>query len=259
MPSIIHQKTRTAVRQHGKSRLFWSPVTAGLTIPLASLWTCHTNYWTSLGFGVLDVNYGGSTGYGRAYRERLIGEWGVVDVDDCANAARYMVAQGEVDESRVAISGGSAGGFTALAAMTFRDVFKAGASHFGVSDLEALIVDIHKFDTNSLVGLIGPYPLYRQRYFERSTINYAEQINCPVILFQGLEDTIVPPAQSEMMMDVIRQKGVPTAYIAFEGESHGFRQAENIKRALEAELYFYSRIFRFEPADSLMPVQIDNM
>jgi dipeptidyl aminopeptidase/acylaminoacyl peptidase len=153
-------------------------------------------YWTSRGIGVLDVNYGGSTGYGRDYRERLIGEWGVVDVDDCANGALYLMERGDVDADRVAISGASAGGYTALSAMTFRDVFKAGASHFGVSDLEALIADIHKFDTHSLVGLVGPYPLYRKRYIERSPINYIEQLSCPVIFFQGLEDTIVPADQS---------------------------------------------------------------
>ncbi len=216
-------------------------------------------YWTSRGIGVLDVNYGGSTGYGRDYRERLIGEWGVVDVDDCTNAARYMITRGDVDAERVAISGGSAGGYTALAAMTFREVFKAGASYFGVSDLEALLADIHKFDTNSLVGLIGPYPLYRKRYIERSPIHYAEQLSCPVIFFQGLEDTIVPADQSEMMFEVIRDKGVPTAYIAFEGEYHGFQRSENIKRSLEAELYFYSRVFGFALADPIEPVQIDNM
>jgi dipeptidyl aminopeptidase/acylaminoacyl peptidase len=216
-------------------------------------------YWTSRGIGVLDVNYGGSTGYGRDYRERLIGEWGVVDVDDCANGAMYLVERGNVDADRVAISGASAGGYTALSAMTFRNVFKAGASHFGVSDLEALVADIHKFDTNSLVGLVGPYPLYRKRYAERSPINYAEQLSCPVIFFQGLEDTIVPADQSEMMFEVIREKGVPTAYISFEGEYHGFQRSENIKRALEAELYFYSRIFGFELADAVEPVQIENM
>jgi dipeptidyl aminopeptidase/acylaminoacyl peptidase len=216
-------------------------------------------YWTSRGIGVLDVNYGGSTGYGRNYRERLIGEWGVVDVDDCANGARYLVVRGDVDPDRVVISGGSAGGYTALAAMTFRDVFKAGASHFGVSDLETLIDDIHKFDTHSLVGLTGPYPLYRNRYIERSPINYAEQLNCPVIFFQGLEDTIVPADQSEMMFEVVRDKGLPTAYIAFEGEYHGFQQSENIKRTLEAELYFYSRVFGFELATSVEPVQIENL
>ena len=220
------------------------------------LWT---QYWTSRGIAVLDVNYGGSTGYGRDYRERLIGEWGVVDVDDSINGARYLVARGDVDENRMMISGASAGGYTALAAMTFRDVFKAGASHFGVSDLEALLDGIHKFDTHSLDGLIGPYPLYRKKYMERSPINYAEQLSCPVIFFQGLDDTIIPSDQSERMFYVLRDKGVPTAYITFEGEQHGFVKSENVKRALEAELYFYSRLFGFELADSIEPVKIENL
>jgi dipeptidyl aminopeptidase/acylaminoacyl peptidase len=227
----------------------------GATTTMLDLWT---QYWTSRGIGVLDVNYGGSTGYGRDYRERLIGEWGVVDVDDSINGALYLVERGDVDVDRLAITGGSAGGYTVLAAMTFRDVFKAGASHFGVSDLEALLTDIHKFDTHSLDGLVGPYPLYRRRYLERSPINYADQLTCPVIFFQGLEDTIVPADQSKMMFEVLRGHGVPTAYIAFEGEHHGFRQAENIKRSLEAELYFYSRVFGFELADPVEPVHIHN-
>ena len=216
-------------------------------------------YWTSRGIAVVDVNYGGSTGYGRDYRERLIGEWGVVDVDDCVNAARYLIARGDVDQERVAISGGSAGGYTALAAMTFRDVFAAGTSHFGVSDLEALLDDIHKFDTYSLVGLVGPYPLYRQRYVERSPINFIDQIACPVLLFQGLEDTIIPPDQSETMFRRLRDRGVPTAYVAFEGEAHGFVRSENIRRAMEIELYFYSRVFGFELPDPVEPVTIANM
>ena len=218
-----------------------------------------TQYWTSRGFAVLDVNYGGSTGYGREYRERLIGEWGVVDVDDCANAAIHLVERGDADIERIAISGGSAGGFTALASLAFRDVFRAGASYFGVSDLEELLSDIHKFDANSLVGLVGPYPLYRRRYFERSPINFAGDTACPVIFFQGLEDTIVPAVQSEVMFNTLRDKGVPTAYLAFEGEYHGFRFAETIKQCLAAEFYFYSRIFGFEPAGDLDPIPIENL
>ncbi len=218
-----------------------------------------TQYWTSRGVAVLDVNYGGSTGYGRHYRERLIGEWGVVDVEDCVNAALYVVGRGDVDGERVAISGGSAGGFTALASMAFRDVFKAGASYFGVSDLEALLSGIHKFDAHSLVGLVGPYPLYRRRYVERSPINFPEYTTCPVIFFQGLEDTIVPAIQSEEMFNTLRTNGVPTAYLAFEGEHHGFRMADTIKRCLSAEFYFYSRIFGFDPADDLDPVAIENL
>ena len=218
-----------------------------------------TQYWTSRGFAVLDVNYGGSTGFGREYRERLIGEWGIVDVDDCENAALFVVGRGDADGERIAISGGSAGGFTALVALTFRDVFKAGASYFGVSDLEALLSGIHKFDAHSLVGLVGPYPLYRRRYVERSPINFSRYATCPVIFFQGLEDTIVPAIQSEEMFNTLRENGVPTAYLAFEGEHHGFRMAETIMKCLSAEFFFYSRIFGFQPADDLEPVVIENM
>ena len=216
-------------------------------------------YWTSRGIAVLDVNYGGSTGFGREFRERLIGEWGIVDVDDCVNAALHIVGRGNADGERTAISGGSAGGFTALAALIFRDVFKAGASYFGVSDLEALLSGIHKFDAHSLVGLVGPYPLYRRRYVERSPINFSQYATCPVIFFQGLEDTIVPAIQSEVMYNTLRENGVPTAYLAFEGEHHGFRMAETIMQCLSAEFYFYSRIFGFDPADDLDPVPIENL
>ena len=216
-------------------------------------------YWTSRGIAVLDVNYGGSTGFGREFRERLIGEWGVVDVDDCVNAALYVVERGDADGDRTAINGGSAGGFTALAALTFRDVFKAGASYFGVSDLEALLSGIHKFDAHSLVGLVGPYPLYRRRYVERSPINFSQYATCPVIFFQGMEDTIVPAIQSEEMFNTLRDNGVPTAYLTFEGEHHGFRMAETIMQCLSAEFYFYSRIFGFDPADELEPVTIANL
>jgi dipeptidyl aminopeptidase/acylaminoacyl peptidase len=218
-----------------------------------------TQYWTSRGIAVLDVNYGGSTGYGRDYRERLMGEWGVVDVDDSTNGALFLTARGDVDANRLMISGGSAGGFTALAAMTFRDVFKAGASHFGVSDLEALLEDIHKFDTHSLHALVGPYPLYRKKYVERSPINFAEKLSCPVIFFQGLDDTIVPAEQSKAMFEVLRDKGVATAYLTFEGEQHGFQKSETIRRVLEAELYFYSRVFAFETDDQIPAVHIENM
>jgi len=216
-------------------------------------------FWTSRGIGVLDVDYGGSTGYGRAYRERLNGAWGIVDVDDCCNAALHLVSKGEADENRLAIDGGSAGGYTTLAALTFKDVFKAGASHYGVSDLEALAKETHKFEARYLDGLVGPYPERRDLYRERSPINHTEGLSCPLILFQGLEDQIVPPKQAEMMFDAVRAKGLPTAYIPFEGEQHGFRRAENIKRALEAELYFYSKVFGFDLADWIEPVDILNL
>jgi dipeptidyl aminopeptidase/acylaminoacyl peptidase len=216
-------------------------------------------YFTSRGIAVLDVNYGGSTGYGRAYRERLKGQWGVVDVDDCANGARYLAERGEVDGNRLMISGGSAGGYTTLCALTFGDVFKAGASHFGVSDVEALAKDTHKFESRYLDGMIGPYPEKRDLYVSRSPINFTDQLSCPLIFFQGLEDMVVPPSQAQVMVEALRAKGLPVAYITFEGEQHGFRQAKNIKRALDGELYFYSRVFGFELADEVEPVEIENL
>ncbi len=216
-------------------------------------------FWTSRGFGVLDVNYGGSTGYGRAYRERLNGQWGIVDVEDCINGARYLVAKGLADDGRLAIRGGSAGGYTTLAALTFHNVFKAGASYFGVSDAEALARDTHKFESRYLDTLIGPYPERRDLYIARSPIHAAHQLNCPLILFQGLEDKVVPPSQSELMYQAIKAKGIPVAYIAYAEEQHGFRRAENIKHSLEAELYFYSRVFGFDLAEPIAPIQIDNL
>jgi dipeptidyl aminopeptidase/acylaminoacyl peptidase len=218
-----------------------------------------TQYWTSRGVAVLDVNYRGSTGYGRAYREQLKGQWGVVDVDDCANGARYLEEQGLVDGERLIIRGGSAGGFTTLCALAFRDLFHAGASYYGVSDLEALARDTHKFESRYLDGLVGPYPEQKQIYRERSPIHHVVGLSCPVIFFQGLEDRVVPPNQTELMVAALRSSGLPVAYLAFEGEQHGFRRAENIKRALDAELYFYSRVFGFDLADPVDPVEIANL
>lgn len=231
----------------------------GPTAAAATGLSLMIQYWTSRGVGVLDVNYGGSTGYGRAYRERLKGKWGVVDVDDCANGARYLAGQGAVDGNRLMITGGSAGGYTTLCALTFRDTFKAGASHYGVSDAEALAKETHKFESRYLDGLFGPYPEQRDIYFQRSPINFTDQLACPAIFFQGLEDKVVPPNQAEMMVDALRTKGIPVAYVPFEGEQHGFRQAKNIKRALDGELYFYSRVFGFELAEAVEPVEIDNL
>ena len=216
-------------------------------------------YWTSRGIAVLDVNYGGSTGYGREYRERLSGRWGVVDVDDCVNGAKYLAERGLVDGDRLAITGGSAGGYSTLCALTFRDAFKAGASHYGVSDLEALEVDTHKFESRYTHKLVAPYPERADLYRERSPIHHTDLLSAPVIFFQGLEDKIVPPNQAEMMVNALRAKGLPVAYITFEGEQHGFRQAANIKRALDGELYFYSRVFGFELADPVEPVLIENL
>lgn len=216
-------------------------------------------FWTSRGFAVVDVNYGGSTGYGRDYRERLNGMWGIVDVEDCANAARYLVANGTVDGERLAISGGSAGGWTTLCALTFTDLFHAGASHFGVSDAAALVHDTHKFESRYLDGLIGPYPERADLYKDRSPIEHAEKLDCPVIFLQGLEDRIVPPDQSARMADAIASKGIPVSLLEFPGEQHGFRQSDNVRRALEAELYFYGRIFGFKIADKMEPVTIQNL
>jgi dipeptidyl aminopeptidase/acylaminoacyl peptidase len=212
-------------------------------------------FFSSRGFAVLDVNYGGSSGYGRAYRQRLNGEWGIVDVNDCSKAALYVAEQGWVDRERLAIRGGSAGGFTTLASLAFTDVFKAGASHYGVSDLEALAKETHKFESRYLDSMIGPYPEEQEHYKSRSPVHAVDRLSCPVIFFQGLEDKIVLPNQAEMMVNALKEKGIPVAYIAYEGEQHGFRQAKNIKRTLEAELYFYSTIFNFECADEIEPVE----
>jgi len=231
----------------------------GPTGATSSALSLGLQYWTSRGFAVLDVNYGGSTGYGRAYRERLNGQWGIVDVDDCANGARYLAEQGWVDPNRLAIRGGSAGGYTTLCALTFRDVFHAGASHFGVSDLEGLATDTHKFESRYLDRLVGPYPERRDLYIARSPIHHVANLNCPVIFFQGLEDKVVPPSQAETMVAALRAKGIPVAYLPFAGEQHGFRRAENIKRALDAELYFYGRVFGFELAEPVEPVEIENL
>ena len=216
-------------------------------------------FWTSRGFAVVDVNYGGSTGFGRAYRERLKGQWGVVDTSDCLEAATYLVQRGDVDGDRMAIRGGSAGGFTTLSALVFHDLFSAGASYYGVADLEALADDTHKFESHYLDGLIGPYPQTRALYRERSPIHSADRLSCPVILFQGLEDRVVPPTQAEAMVEALRANGLPYAYLPIAGEQHGFRIAKNIERCLEAELYFYSRIFGFDPHDVLEPIPIENL
>ncbi|MBE9047702.1 S9 family peptidase [Pleurocapsales cyanobacterium LEGE 10410] len=216
-------------------------------------------YWTSRGFGYLDVNYGGSIGYGREYRQRLEGKWGIVDVDDCVNGAKYLVKQNRVDGDRLVITGSSAGGYTTLAALTFRDTFKAGASYYGVSNLEILAKDTHKFESRYLDRLVGKYPEDRAIYQQRSPIHFPEKLNCPVIFFQGLKDRVVPSNQAEMMFDAIKEKGLPVAYVVFEEEAHGFRISENIKQALDSEFYFYARIFQFQPAEALKPIEIVNL
>ena len=214
-------------------------------------------FWTSRGFAVVDVNYGGSTGYGREYRRLLNAGWGVVDVEDCSNAARFLADRGEVDADRMAIRGGSAGGFTTLAALVFTDVFKAGANYYGVADFETFVGDTHKFESRYLDSLVGPYPERKDLYYERSPANFVDRISVPVVTFQGTEDAIVPPSQSEQIVNALRKKKVPCAYVTYEGEQHGFRKAENIVHSLESELYFYGRVFGFEPADSLEPITIE--
>ncbi|MEY4131186.1 MAG: hypothetical protein RLZZ31_1310 [Actinomycetota bacterium] len=216
-------------------------------------------FWTSRGFGVVDVNYGGSTGYGRSYRRRLNGEWGIVDVDDCVAVTRLLVDRGDADRDRLIIRGGSAGGYTTLCALTFRDVFAAGCSLYGVADLEALARDTHKFEARYLDTLVGPYPQRRSLYVERSPIHHTYDLECPLIILQGEDDEIVPVNQAEMMVEALEDNGVPWAYLVFSGEQHGFRKAETIKRAIEAEAYFYSQILGFTLADEVEPVEIANL
>ena len=206
-------------------------------------------FWTSRGFAVLDVNYGGSTGYGRDYRERLHGQWGVTDVDDCVNALLWADAQGLVDQHKAAIRGSSAGGYTTLAALAFRDVFKAGACYYGISDLETLINDTHKFESRYLDRLIGPYPAAAALYTQRSPIHAVDALSAPVIFFQGAEDPIVPPNQAERMAAALEDKGIPVTLVMYPGEAHGFRQANNIAHALNAEWDFYAKVFGISIAE----------
>ena len=233
----------------------------GPTSMTSSTLKLATQFWTSRGFGVLDVNYGGSTGYGREYRDALLGQWGIVDVDDCIAGARHLVACGLADGDRLIIRGGSAGGLTTLCALTFHDVFKVGASHYGVSDLAGLDNDSHKFEAQYLRSLIGPLDVAPAIYQARSPIYHTDKLARPMIFFQGLDDKVVPPPQSEQMVAALRRRGVPVAYVAYEGEGHGFRQAANIIRTLDAELYFYRRIFALVDAepDAQAPVRIDNL
>ena len=226
-----HEKIPVLVKSHG-----------GPTSAASSTLSLSTQYWTSRGVGVIDVNYRGSTGYGRPYRMRLEKVWGLVDVEDCVAGARWLVVNRNADPRRLMISGGSAGGYTTLRALTAEDgaTFSAGASYYGVSDLEALARDTHKFESRYLDWLIGPYPRDRETYVERSPINHADRLSAPVIFFQGSADRVVPPNQTERMVAALKARGVPVGYLLFEGEPHGFRKAENIKRALDAELYFYA-------------------
>jgi dipeptidyl aminopeptidase/acylaminoacyl peptidase len=230
----------------------------GPTTAASATLDLRIQFWTSRGFAVADVNYGGSSGFGRAYRQRLNGRWGILDVDDMVAAATFLVSAGKADRDRVLIRGGSAGGYTTLAALTFRPgAFTAGASYYGISDIEVLARDTHKFESRYLDTLVGPYPATQEVYRARSPIHFVDRLACPLILFQGLEDKVVPPNQSEMMASAVRAKGLPVAYLAFEGEQHGFRKAATIVRSLEAELYFYGAICGFTPPD-IPPIEIDN-
>ncbi len=226
------------------------------TRPMLSL---GTQFWTSRGFAVVDVDYGGSTGYGREYRDRLQGTWGIVDVQDCVAAARFLAERGDVDPDRLCIRGGSAGGYTTLQALSTTDVFAAGASHYGVADLGALAADTHKFESRYLDGLVGPWPEAEAVYRERSPIEHTDGLSCPLIILQGAEDEVVPPSQAEMMVATLEAKGLPYAYVLFDGEQHGFRKAENIIRALESELSFYAQVFGFDPAGHIDPVTVVNL
>ncbi|CAI9116598.1 OLC1v1017791C1 [Oldenlandia corymbosa var. corymbosa] len=212
-------------------------------------------YWTSRGWAFVDVNYGGSTGYGREYRDRLLGQWGIVDVNDCCSCARFLVENGKVDGERLCITGGSAGGYTTLAALAFRDTFKAGASLYGVADLKLLRQETHKFESHYLDNLVGD----ESAYFERSPINFVDKFSCPIILFQGLEDKVVPPEQARKIYRALKEKGLPVALVEYEGEQHGFRKAENIKFTLEQQMMFFARMVgHFNVADEIIPIKVDN-
>jgi dipeptidyl aminopeptidase/acylaminoacyl peptidase len=204
-------------------------------------------YFTSRGIGVVDVDYGGSTGYGREYRERLRGQWGVVDVEDCVAAALALANDGDADPARLAIRGGSAGGWTTLAALTRTTAFSAGTSYFGVAELLRFAEDTHDFESRYLDGLVGPLPQAHDLYIERAPLSHVDDVSCPVLLLQGLDDPIVPPSQAEMFRDALAAKGIRHAYLAYEGEQHGFRKAENVISSLEAELSFYGQVFGFTP------------
>jgi dipeptidyl aminopeptidase/acylaminoacyl peptidase len=230
--------------------------------PTSEVWPeldLELQFFTSRGIACVDVNYRGSTGYGRAFRESLYGRWGVADVDDAVAAARYLVERGLADPERLLISGGSAGGWTTLCALTFRDAFATGSSYFGVSDLEPFAETTHKFESKYLDLLVGPWPEAADLWAERSPVRHAELLSSPLLILQGDEDEVVPPAQAEVIVKALEHRGLPYAYLLFEGEQHGFRKVENISRGLSAELAFYGTILGFEPADRLPPLKIENL
>ena len=246
--ATAHEKPPLLVKSHG-----------GPTSSLSSALNLDTQFWTSRGFAVVDVNYGGSTSYGRQYRERLYGNWGIVDVNDCVNAALYLSTKGLADPERLLIVGRSASGFTALCALTFRDAFRCGTSYYGISDLEALAADTHKFELHSLERLVGPYPERADIYIARSPIHHVEQIECPIAFFQGLEDKVVPVSQTMAMVEALKRKQIPVACVLFIDERHGFRRAETIKKVLESELSFYAQILGFRPADNVQPLSVEGL
>ena len=229
---------------------------SGPSTRATATWQSTIQFWTNRGFAFLDVNYGGSTGYGRVYRERLKGKWGEVDVKDCVYGASYLAEKGLVDPKRLVIRGSSAGGYTALAALAFHSLFAAGASYYGVSDLTALMRETHKFEAHYLDQLIAPYPAHKQLYHSRSPLTHSDRITAPIIFFQGSCDEVVPPSQSEALFQALKMRKVPTAYLLFDGEGHGFRRSETMKRALEAELYFYTHLFHIPLQEPLEPVAI---
>jgi dipeptidyl aminopeptidase/acylaminoacyl peptidase len=231
----------------------------GPTAATSSTLNLKIQFWTSRGFAVLDVNYRGSTGYGRQYRDRLKHNWGVTDVIDVCSGADFFITQGLVDENKLAIRGGSAGGYTVLAALTFSKRFTAGASLYGIGNLETLAQDTHKFEARYLDTLVGIYPDEKALFLARSPLYHIEQLQCPVIFLQGLQDKVVPPNQAEAMVTALTEKGIPNAYVTFPEEGHGFRQAHNIQRAIEAELFFYSKIFGFALAESISPIHITHL
>jgi dipeptidyl aminopeptidase/acylaminoacyl peptidase len=231
----------------------------GPTGQASSSFSLANQFWTTRGFAIVDVDYGGSSGYGRAYRQRLTDKWGIVDVEDVVAAVKHLAAEGLIDPNRTAIHGGSAGGFTTLAALAQSDVFKAGASFYGVADLGALARDTHKFESRYLDNLVGPWPAAKAIYDERSPLNHLDGFKTPLIIFQGSDDPIVPPNQAHMILDALRKRQQPVAYMEFAGESHGFRRAETLIAAKEAELYFYGRVFGFKPADDLPEIHIENL
>jgi dipeptidyl aminopeptidase/acylaminoacyl peptidase len=275
VPRAIEFPTEGGLTAHG---LFYPPTNPGFAAPdgerpplivmshggptgnATAIFHLEMQFWTSRGFAVVDVNYGGSTGYGRAYRERLNGQWGVVDLQDCLNAARYLVESGEADGDRLLITGGSAGGYTTICALTFTDEFAGGASYFGLADLEQFgDGDTHKFELRYEHTLVGPYPEARELYRARSPIHFVDRISTPMLVLQGADDEVVPPAQAEQIVAALRERGVPHAYILFEGEGHGFRKAENIVRSIEAELSFYLQVLGLEPGDPLPKLEIEHL